>query len=57
MPATASPQMTRVSLRLPRRALADLQALAAAAERPPAVVARYLLQEAIKASNATGLAE
>jgi len=49
--------MPRVTLRLPRRALVDLESLAAVAERPPAVVARYLLQEAIaEASRAIEVA-
>ena len=61
MPATSTatrPRLPRVTLRLPQRTLVDLQALAVAAERPPAVIARHLLQEAIaQASNATGLAQ
>jgi hypothetical protein len=56
-PTATRPRMPRVTLRLPRRAVVDLQTLAAAAERPPAVVARYLLLEAIaKASSAAEVA-
>lgn len=37
----------RLTLRMPRRALIELQSLAAAAETPVAAVARHLLLEAI----------
>jgi hypothetical protein len=43
--------MARFTVRLPRKTLIDLEALAAADERPPAVVAR-VLQEAINANTA-----
>lgn len=50
--ATATrPRMARFTVRLPRKTLIDLEALAAADERPPAVVAR-VLQEAINANTA-----
>ena len=38
----------RLSLRLSRRDLSELQAIAAAAEAPPATVARHLLSQAIE---------
>lgn len=51
--ATATrPRMPRFTVRLPRKSLIDLEALAAADERPPAVAAR-VLQEAINATTAS----
>jgi hypothetical protein len=41
----------RLTLRLPRRGLIELQAIASAAESPVAVVARHLLLEAIASAT------
>lgn len=47
-PPARRPRMPhRLTLRLPRRALIELQAVASEAESPVAVVARHLLLEAI----------